>query len=299
MTFPNYNPNPEDLEMLHAISAAVKASGADIGLGFDGDGDRCGVIDNDGRGDLRRQGRRHARPRPVGAYIPRAVFVVDVKSTGLYATDPVLKAQWRATDYWKTGHSYIKRRVHELNALAGFEKSGHYFFNRADRPRLRRRPGLGDRHPRHARPQSGQVDGRPEGRPAEDLGLADHVGALPGRDQIRRRRRRPRALRRDAGRGRDGRRPCHRRPRHRQRRPRRRPTTAPGAWSGPRPTSRNWWSWSRARSRSRACGRCSMRSTRCSARTTRSVHIIRRSEKARSANLAELALALFPIRDNV
>jgi phosphomannomutase/phosphoglucomutase len=55
--------------------------------------------------------------------------VVDVKSTGLFLTDPELQAQNVRTDYWKTGHSYIKRRVNELSALAGFEKSGHFFFN--------------------------------------------------------------------------------------------------------------------------------------------------------------------------
>ena len=48
-TFPRYNPNPEDLEMLHAMADKVRESGADVGLGFDGDGDRCGVVDN--RGD--------------------------------------------------------------------------------------------------------------------------------------------------------------------------------------------------------------------------------------------------------
>jgi phosphomannomutase/phosphoglucomutase len=53
--------------------------------------------------------------------------VVDVKSTGLYMTDPVLQAQGARTDYWKTGHSYMKRRTNELGAIAGFEKSGHYF----------------------------------------------------------------------------------------------------------------------------------------------------------------------------
>ena len=47
-TFPKYNPNPEDLKMLHAISKAVKENKADIGFGFDGDGDRVGVIDNEG-----------------------------------------------------------------------------------------------------------------------------------------------------------------------------------------------------------------------------------------------------------
>jgi phosphomannomutase/phosphoglucomutase len=54
--------------------------------------------------------------------------VADVKSTGLYAVDPVLKANGAKVDYWKTGHSYIKRRTTELGALAGFEKSGHFFF---------------------------------------------------------------------------------------------------------------------------------------------------------------------------
>src|SRR3569832_59369 len=58
-----------------------------------------------------------------------ATFVVDVKSTGLFNTDPVLKANGVKADYWKTGHSYIKRRVNELGALAGLEKSGHFFFN--------------------------------------------------------------------------------------------------------------------------------------------------------------------------
>ncbi|MFR1445944.1 hypothetical protein ACLUYJ_20510, partial [Acinetobacter baumannii] len=58
-----------------------------------------------------------------------ATFIVDVKSTGLYATDPVLAANGATTVYWKTGHSYIKRKTAELGALAGFEKSGHFFFN--------------------------------------------------------------------------------------------------------------------------------------------------------------------------
>ncbi|RUZ18441.1 phosphomannomutase/phosphoglucomutase, partial [Mesorhizobium sp. M7A.F.Ca.US.007.01.2.1] len=47
-TFPRYNPNPEDMQMLHAIRDKVLETGADVGLGFDGDGDRCGVVDNEG-----------------------------------------------------------------------------------------------------------------------------------------------------------------------------------------------------------------------------------------------------------
>ena len=57
-------------------------------------------------------------------------FVVDVKSTGLFMKDEILKKNNCETIYWKTGHSYIKRKVNEDNAIAGFEKSGHFFFNK-------------------------------------------------------------------------------------------------------------------------------------------------------------------------
>ena len=53
-----------------------------------------------------------------------------MKSTGLFVTDPVLSENGVVADYWKTGHSYMKRRTHEIGALAGFEKSGHFFFNK-------------------------------------------------------------------------------------------------------------------------------------------------------------------------
>ena len=112
-----------------------------------------------------------------------------MKSTGLFDTDPgAARREGAKTDYWKTGHSYIKRRVNELSALAGFEKSGHFFFNKP--------VGRGyddgiltaiavcemlDRNP-------GQVHGRPLPRRAEDLGLADHVAELRRRGEVRRRR---------------------------------------------------------------------------------------------------------------
>ncbi len=123
--FPHYNPNPESLEMLHDMGRAVKETGADLALGFDGDGDRCGVVDETGTEIFAdKVGVILARDW-IGHY-PGATFVADVKSTGLFATDPAL-ADARIA-YWKTGHSHMKRRVHELGALAGFEKSGHYFF---------------------------------------------------------------------------------------------------------------------------------------------------------------------------
>lgn len=127
-TFPRYNPNPEDMAMLHALRDKVLAEGADVGLGFDGDGDRCGVVDDTGE-EIFADKVGVMLARDLSAQIPNAQFVVDVKSTGLFLTDPVLIANGAKTDYWKTGHSYIKRRAHELNALVGFEKSGHYFFN--------------------------------------------------------------------------------------------------------------------------------------------------------------------------
>jgi phosphomannomutase/phosphoglucomutase len=127
-SFPRYNPNPEDLEMLHAIREAVLESGAAIGLGFDGDGDRCGVVDNEGE-EIFADKVGVLLARDISALHPGSQFVVDVKSTGLFQTDPELTANKAKVDYWKTGHSYIKRRVNELGAIAGFEKSGHYFFN--------------------------------------------------------------------------------------------------------------------------------------------------------------------------
>ncbi len=127
-SFPKYNPNPEDLKMLRAISKAVKTNNADIGFGFDGDGDRCGVIDEKGN---------EIFSDKIGLLIARNLapkhknskFIVDVKSTGLYSKDKILTDNQCKTIYWKTGHSHIKRKVNTEKALAGFEKSGHFFFN--------------------------------------------------------------------------------------------------------------------------------------------------------------------------
>jgi phosphomannomutase / phosphoglucomutase len=127
-SFPRYNPNPEDMAMLHAIRDAVLANRADVGLGFDGDGDRCGVVDDEGE-EIFADKVGVMLARDMSSLHPGAKFVVDVKSTGLFITDPVLRKNGVVADYWKTGHSYMKRRTHETGALAGFEKSGHFFFN--------------------------------------------------------------------------------------------------------------------------------------------------------------------------
>ena len=127
-TFPKYNPNPEDLKMLRAISKCVIENNADVGFGFDGDGDRLGVIDDKGN---------EIFSDKIGLIIAQNLstkyngskFIVDVKSTGLYANDKILLKNNCKTIYWKTGHSHIKRKVNSEKALAGFEKSGHFFFN--------------------------------------------------------------------------------------------------------------------------------------------------------------------------
>ncbi len=128
-SFPKYNPNPEDLKMLREISKTVKENEADVGFGFDGDGDRVGVIDDNGN---------EIFSDKIGLLIARNLstkhknekFVVDVKSTGLFQKDKILLENKCETIYWKTGHSHIKRKVNEIKALAGFEKSGHFFFNK-------------------------------------------------------------------------------------------------------------------------------------------------------------------------
>jgi phosphomannomutase / phosphoglucomutase len=125
-TFPHYNPNPEAMEMLHDMSASVKESSADLALGFDGDGDRCGVVDNEGE-EIFADKVGVIMARDLSKIYPNSTFVADVKSTGLFASDPELQKYGAKADYWKTGHSHMKRRVKELGALAGFEKSGHYF----------------------------------------------------------------------------------------------------------------------------------------------------------------------------
>ena len=127
-SFPKYNPNPEDLEMLHAIANAVKDNNADIGFGFDGDGDRCGVIDNQGN-EIFSDKIGLLIARNLSSSHKNSKFIVDVKSTGLFTNDEVLTKNKCKTIYWKTGHSHIKRKVNIEKALAGFEKSGHFFFN--------------------------------------------------------------------------------------------------------------------------------------------------------------------------
>jgi len=128
-SFPKYNPNPEDMKMLHEITKAVKENNADIGFGFDGDGDRVGVIDEKGE-EIFSDKIGLLIARNLSSSHKNSKFIVDVKSTGLFSNDIILKENGCETIYWKTGHSHIKRKVYSEKALAGFEKSGHFFFNK-------------------------------------------------------------------------------------------------------------------------------------------------------------------------
>ena len=175
-TFPRYNPNPEDMKMLHAIADTVRETGADVGLGFDGDGDRCGVVDDEGE-EIFADKIGVMLARDLSKLHPGATFVVDVKSTGLFATDPEL--QRAAASGPTTGRPAIP------TSSAGSASSGRSPASRspATSSSTRRsaaatttassRPSRG----RDARPQPGQVDGRPLPRRAQDLGLADHGAA--------------------------------------------------------------------------------------------------------------------------
>lgn len=126
--FRRYNPNPEDIAFLHAISEATRSNSAQLGIGIDGDGDRIGVVDDKGR-EVYSDKLGLLLARWICPRYPDRTVVIDVKSTGLFYDDPVLQQSRTKVVTWKTGHSYIKAKVAETKALAGFEKSGHWFLN--------------------------------------------------------------------------------------------------------------------------------------------------------------------------
>lgn len=126
--FPNHNPNPEDISFLKKISETTLKHNADLGIGIDGDGDRIGVVDDRGH-EIYSDKLGLLLSRWICKSHPGGTIIIDVKSTGLYSDDQVLRDTNTQVVTWKTGHSYIKQKVSELNAIAGFEKSGHFFFN--------------------------------------------------------------------------------------------------------------------------------------------------------------------------
>ncbi len=124
-TFPNHHPDPAHPENLTDLIAAVKKNRLDVGLAFDGDGDRLGVITPDG--DIVWPDRQMILyARDVLSRQPGAEIIFDVKCTRTLPEE-IRKAGGRPT-MWKTGHSFIKAKLKETGAALAGEMSGHIFF---------------------------------------------------------------------------------------------------------------------------------------------------------------------------
>ena len=123
--FPNHHPDPSKLENMQDLIAAVKDQQLDVGLAFDGDGDRVGVIDN--QGNLIWPDRQMILfSEDIIERNPGAHIIYDVKCSRLLP-EAIKKANGKP-EMWKTGHSFIKARIKETGALLGGEMSGHIFF---------------------------------------------------------------------------------------------------------------------------------------------------------------------------
>jgi phosphomannomutase/phosphoglucomutase len=125
-TFPNHHPDPSKIENLEDLIHAVAANQADIGLAFDGDGDRLGVVAGDGSVIW--------PDRVLMLYIidilernPGGQIIYDVKCTRHLET--IIREHGGEPLMWKTGHSFIKAKIKETGALLAGEMSGHIFIN--------------------------------------------------------------------------------------------------------------------------------------------------------------------------
>jgi phosphomannomutase/phosphoglucomutase len=124
-TYPNHLPNPEDPEMTKDLEAKVIEVGADLGLGFDGDSDRCGFIDNLGH-HIAADRLLALLARDVLKRLPGAPIVFDVKSSQVLPDE--IRKYGGVPVMWKTGHSLMKQKMHEIGSPLGGEVSGHLFF---------------------------------------------------------------------------------------------------------------------------------------------------------------------------
>lgn len=124
-TFPNHHPDPVKQKNLLDLIEAVKTHQADLGVAFDGDGDRCGVVDNRGR-SLYADRQMMLYAKDVLSRNPGAEILYDIKCTALLAKE-IEKLGGKAT-MWKTGHSFMKAKMRETGALLGGEVSGHIFW---------------------------------------------------------------------------------------------------------------------------------------------------------------------------
>jgi phosphomannomutase / phosphoglucomutase len=124
-TFPNHHPDPSDLENLQDLILSVKQTGADIGLAFDGDGDRLGVVTRTGE-VIYPDRLLMLFAIDVLSRNPGAAIIYDVKCTG--HLQPLILQHGGSPIMWRTGHSLIKAKMRETAAQLAGEMSGHFFF---------------------------------------------------------------------------------------------------------------------------------------------------------------------------
>lgn len=123
--YPHYTPNPGDLKMMQDTGKIVKKHNADLGLAFDGDGDRLGLVDE--KGELVWPDRYLIfLSRLILKTNPGAKIIFDVKCSQALAED--IKANGGVPIMWKTGHYHIKEKMHQEKAALAGELSGHIFF---------------------------------------------------------------------------------------------------------------------------------------------------------------------------
>ena len=123
--FPNHHPDPSKPENLRDLIAALHSSDAELGLAFDGDGDRLGIVTQDGQ-TIYPDRQMMLFARDVLSRVPGAPILFDVKCSQRLA--PAIEAAGGRAVMYKTGHSLIKARMRELDSPLGGEMSGHIFF---------------------------------------------------------------------------------------------------------------------------------------------------------------------------
>ncbi len=123
--FPNHHPDPSKPENLRDLINALKTSGAELGLAFDGDGDRLGIVTKDGQ-NIYPDRQMMLFARDVLSRVPGGTIVFDVKCSQRLA--PEIVGAGGVPLMYKTGHSLIKAKMKEVNSPLGGEMSGHIFF---------------------------------------------------------------------------------------------------------------------------------------------------------------------------
>jgi phosphomannomutase len=123
--FPNHHPDPSKPENLRDLIKALQTSDAELGLAFDGDGDRLGIVTKDGQ-NIYPDRQMMLFARDVLSRVPGGTILFDVKCSQRLA--PEIEAAGGVALMYKTGHSLIKAKMKEVNSPLGGEMSGHIFF---------------------------------------------------------------------------------------------------------------------------------------------------------------------------